>query len=669
VNPTVEIRQRRSILLGVVRLFTVLLLLGTAAWAQTPAAIADPQQIVSKRKDDLQAFTPEKLLATRTIGDTAWAPDGKQVVFVSNISGRRNLWMVPAEGGWPVQLSVSEQRQTAPAWAPNGKRIAFMSDTDGNEQWDVFVVSLADGEITNLSNSPAISEENPAWSPDSRYIAWQAKPRAGSSYEIETFDMLFRRRRALTGTPPKDMSNVNPVWSPDGKRIAYTQIRADRKDANVFVVDIASGQSANLTAHEGERLYTAAAWSPDGKKLLITSDAVNGFDNVGLLDLASKQVEWLTQGKWPSQAGSFSPAGDALVWSTNVDGDQKIFLYTIATKHVEALPFTGGFDSPGGAETPFSRDGKRLLYYHNGPDVPQDIWVYDLAARHSRQITHSLIAGIRQEDMVQPALVHYPSRDGKFTISAWAFAPYNQIKNGQTPAVVLLHGGPDGQFTGAFSPPAQLLANLGYFVIAPNYRGSTGYGKEFRDANRLDMGGGDLTDVLAAADWIGKTGYVDPKKLVLLGGSYGGYLSLMAITKSPDTWAAGVAISPFVNWPTEVKNEDPLLQQYDLAMMGDPEKNQALWQDRSPLNFTDRIKAPLLLLAGGNDPRRPREEAEQLAAAVKKNGGKLEFKVYDNEGYGFARLENLVDAWRRVAGFIKLYVPAPGCGQAACEVQ
>jgi dipeptidyl aminopeptidase/acylaminoacyl peptidase len=411
---------------------------------------------------------------------------------------------------------------------------------------------------------------------------------------------------------------------------------------------------------------------------------LNGFENVGLLDVTTKQVDWLTRAQWPTQAGGFSPSGEFAAWTTNIDGNQTIFLYRMATKRAEALPSKGGVAALGGAETPFSRDSSRLLYYQDGPEAPKDVWVYELAGDHSRQITHSLIGGMHGEDMVSPYLVHYPSRDGKFTISAWVYAPYNQIKNGQTPAVVWVHGGPDSQSASAFAPPAQFLANLGYFVIAPNYRGSSGYGNEFLDANRFDLGGGDLEDVLAAADWIGKTGYVDPKKLVVLGGngipmtrsfgaswgeSYGGYLAMMAVAKAPEKWAGGVAIVPFVNWFTEFRNEDPLLQQYDLATMGDAEKNQALWQERSPINFAGRIQAPLLLLAGGNDPRCPKEEAEQVATTVRKGGGKVELKVYDNEGHSFARIENQIDAWRRVAAFLKFYVPAPGCGQTACEVQ
>src|SRR5437016_11492365 len=152
-----------------------------------------------------------------------------------------------------------------------------------------------------------------------------------------------------------------------------------------------------------------------------------------------------------------------------------------------------------------------------------------------------------------------------------------------------------------FNRFVQYMANQGYIVIAPNYRGSTGYGKEFQHANLFDMGGGDLQDVLGAAEFLKQTGFVDPKKLILMGGSYGGYLTMMGVTKAPEVWAAGVPIVPFVNWFTEIENEDPVLQQSDLATMGDPVKNKTLFEDRSPINFIDRVNAPLLLLAGGQD--------------------------------------------------------------------
>ena len=179
------------------------------------------------------------------------------------------------------------------------------------------------------------------------------------------------------------------------------------------------------------------------------------------------------------------------------------------------------------------------------------------------------------------------------------------------------------------------------------------------------MGGGDLQDVLAGVDWIKQTGHLDPKKIAVMGGSYGGYLSMMAVTKAPAMWAAGVPIVPFVNWFTEIEHEDPALQQSDLATMGDPVKNKALYQDRSPINFIDRVKAPLLLLAGGHDPRCPKEETQQVVEAIKKRGGTVDYKIYEDEGHGFARVENQIDAYKRAADFLLAHVVPADC---ACTV-
>jgi dipeptidyl aminopeptidase/acylaminoacyl peptidase len=259
--------------------------------------------------------------------------------------------------------------------------------------------------------------------------------------------------------------------------------------------------------------------------------------------------------------------------------------------------------------------------------------------------------------MVEPALVHFPSRDGKWQISAFVYVPHNLERDGSHPAIVYVHGGPQAQTVNSFNRVVQYLVNHGYVAIAPNYRGSTGYGKEFQDANRFDMGGGDLQDTLAAADWICSTGYVDRRKLVIMGGSYGGYMTMLGLTKAPETWAAGVAIVPFVNWFTEIENEDPLLREYDLATMGSPVANRALYEDRSPINFIHQIKAPVLLLAGAHDPRCPVTEAQQVADARKARGGVAELKIYGDEGHGFAKVENQIDAYRSVAEFLSRYVP------------
>jgi dipeptidyl aminopeptidase/acylaminoacyl peptidase len=628
-----------------------------------PQAITDPKQISSKPNAQVEKnLTIEKLYMTRGIGGSTWSPDGKTVAFISNMSGRNNLWLVPADGGWPTQLTISDQRQASPTWSTDGKWIAYHSDNDGDEQWDVFLVSPKNGQVVNITNTRQIAELSPTWSPDGRYLAYMVKPKTSSSYEIDVYDTLMRDVRHITTGTAKDKGNFNPVFSPDGKWIAYTQEQAKGTDANILVAEVATGKSTLLTPHSGESLYSVNDFAPDGKQLLITSNASNGYDNVGLLEIASKKITWLTRDKWEISAGHFSPDGKQVTWMANVDGNTDVFIHDVASANTTLLPLNKGVNSLGGSETAFTRDGSQLLYCHNGPNAPNYLWIYELGSGKSRQITHSLVAGVRSQDMVQPFLVHYPSKDGKWTISAFVYVPYNLPRQPISPAIVYVHGGPTSQTVNSFNRFVQYMANQGYLVIAPNYRGSTGFGKDFQHANLFDMGGGDLQDVLAAADWMKQTGYVDPKKLILMGGSYGGYMTMMGVTKAPDVWAAGVPIVPFVNWFTEIQNEDPVLQQSDLATMGDPEKNKALFEDRSPINFIDRVKAPLLLLAGGHDPRCPHEESQQVVDAIKKRGGVVEYKVYENEGHGFSKVENQIDAYNRAAEFLKAHVPPADCG-------
>ena len=523
------------------------------------------------------------------------------------------------------------------------------------------MVSPKTGQVVNLTNTRTIAEQGPTWSPDSRYLAYIVKPKTSSVYEIDVFDKVLRETKHLTSGTSADKMNVGPIWSRDGKWIAYTQEQAKGTDSNIFVAEVETGKTTLLTPHEGEQLLHANDFSPDGKSLLITSNAANGYENVALLEIASKKITWLTRDKWEIAGGNYSPDGKQVTWTANVDGNSQIYLHDILTKKTSALPLPVGWNSQGGGGSPFSQDGSQLLYYHNGPTAPKDAWVYSMATGKSHQATHSLLAGIRSEDMVEPVLVHYPSGDGKWTISALLYVPFNMPRNEQNAAIVYVHGGPASQSVNTFNRFVQHIANQGYMVIAPNYRGSTGYGKEFQHANLFDMGGGDLRDVLGAAEFLKQTGFVDPKKLILMGGSYGGYLTMMGVTKAPEAWAAGVPIVPFVNWFTEIENEDPVLQQSDIATMGDPKTNKALFEDRSPIFFVDKIKAPLLLLAGGNDPRCPKEETLQVADAVKKNGGVAEYKIYENEGHGFARVENQIDAYQRVSQFLKARVPPADC--------
>src|SRR6476661_3111592 len=366
-------------------LLAAVISMSTLTPAQTlpvPQAITDPKLITSKPNANVeqnkQSLAIERLYMTRSVGATTWSPDGKTIAFVTNISGRNNIWLVPATGGWPTQLTVSDQRQTQPAWSPDGKWIAYISDYDGDEQWDIFFVSPKSGQVINITNTREIAEESPTWSPSGRYLAYTVKPKTSSVFEIDIFDTLMRDTKHLTTGTPKDKMNVNPIWSADNKWIAYTQQQAKGTDSNIYVAEIATGKSTLLTPHDGEAIYVANQFSPDGKHLLITSNAGNGYDNVGLLEIATKKIDWLTQDKWETEAGNFSPDGKSVTWTANVDGNTDIYVHDLASGKTTSLPLPKGVNRLGGAQSAFTRDSSRLLYYHNGPTSPNDAWVYSL---------------------------------------------------------------------------------------------------------------------------------------------------------------------------------------------------------------------------------------------------------------------------------------------------
>ena len=375
-----------------------------------------------------------------------------------------------------------------------------------------------------------------------------------------------------------------------------------------------------------------------------------------------RKIHWLTQDKWEVSGESFSPDGKYLTYTANVDGNTDIYLHEIATGKARALPLPKGLNQPAGGTSPFTRDSSRLLYYHNGPTAPGDLWVYNLADGKSQQLTHSLVGGVRSLDMVEPSLVHYPSKDGKWTISAFVYMPYNLPRNGQHPAIVFVHGGPTAQTLNTFNRFVQYVANQGYIVIAPNYRGSTGYGKEFQQANLFDMGGGDLAGRagrrrLDQTDRIRGPQEADPD---------GRQLWRLHDHDGRDQGSRAYGPPGFPSCPSSTG-----LPRFRTKI---PSCAKAIWPPWAIRRKTRRAtktarrstlwtgsRRRLYLLAGGNDPRCPKTEAQQVVDAIKKRGGVVEYKVYENEGHGFARVENQIDAYKRVADFLKAHVPPADC--------
>ncbi|MBZ5685677.1 MAG: S9 family peptidase [Acidobacteriia bacterium] len=624
--------------------------------------ITDPKTVISSSNSAARPAPIDDLYYTKSVFGAAWSPDGKQIVFTSDIAGRFNLWRVNASGGWPIQLTQSDDRQYSATWSPDGKWILYQQDHAGDELWDLYAVPSEGGQIVNLTNTPAIREESPRWSHDGKTIAFAYKPKDGSQYDIALLDWSTRKVQLLTHEQQPGYSWSVVAWSSDDKTIYAGRVNPPFTDADVYRIDVATRKMENLTAHQGMIRYLASSLSPDGKTLLLSSDAKGGYMNVALLDVATKKVTWVTDLKWETYAGSFSPDGKRFSYVVNEDGVIDSYLVDRSTNRAEKIDLPHGLNAFSGNPNEFAPHSDRVIVSHEASNQPSDLWVYNLRTRHADQLTFTAIASLRATPLPPSQIVHYKSFDGKI-ITALLWVPFNLKRDGSNPAIVLPHGGPTGQMVDYWNTDVAALASRGYICIAPNPRGSTGYGLDFQKANFQDLGGGDLKDEIAGVEFLKATGFVDPRKVGIHGGSYGGFMTLMAIGRTPDIWAAAVDEYGIINWSTMLKSSDPSLNEYLKALLGNPEENRKVYEEDSPITYIRSEKAPLLVLQGDNDPRVPKEEAQQVVDILKKEGRVVDVHYYPDEGHGFVKRENQIDSIRRTIAWFDQYLmgtsPAP----------
>jgi dipeptidyl aminopeptidase/acylaminoacyl peptidase len=636
-------------------LLLILLVSAFASDSPDTRELTDPKTINSAAAEGATPIPVDDLFFTRSTGGAAWSPDGKWIAFSTNLTGRNNLWKVSADGGWPIQLSQSDERQSGATWSPDGKWIVYQSDTGGGELYDLFAIPSDGGAAVNLTSTPEISETGVVWSPDGKSLAISYKPKTASATDVAVVDWASHSVRNLTQEKTPDHLWGDPLWSPDSKFVYATRTNAAFTDSDVYRIDISTGAQENLTQHEGDNRTSASSISPDGRILLVTSDKPGGFPNVADLEVATKKLIWVTDLKWEADAGEFSPDGKQFTYMVNEDGRIDDYLGDSATLARGKINLPPGLNTFTGNPSPFAPQGGRLLINHQSSTQPADMWVYDIGKREARQLTFSAIASLTTAKIPPSQLVHYRSFDGKI-ISAFLWMPFNLQRDGSNPAIVLPHGGPTGQTTDYFNRTVIALVTRGYICIAPNVRGSTGYGMDFQRANYKDLGGGDLQDEVFATKFLQDTGYVDAKKIGITGGSYGGFMTLMALGKTPYIWAAGVESYGIINWLTMMQHEDPFLQQYERSLLGDPEKDRAVYEADSPLAYIKDTQAPLLVLQGDNDIRVPKEEAEQIVKILQDAGKTVDVHYYPNEGHGFAKRENQVDAIHRTIAWFDKYL-------------
>jgi dipeptidyl aminopeptidase/acylaminoacyl peptidase len=546
-----------------------------------------------------------------------------------------------------VQVTVSDERTVLQDPSPDGRFLLYSQDEGGNEKPNLFLISLKDGVTSNVTNTKKISYRDVDWSPNGTALAFAAEREKPGAYSVFIIDPETQAVNKVAGNEDGECEYLQ--WSPDGKKLAFVRTR-DYLHTGVSVIDLENKKESVLVSNDGKTTTLTLGWTRDSQKIYVTSNAnARGTDAVALLGLEKNDLEWLTLNDWESFFCDSSPTENRYVHVLNGAGNHRVFLRTLSGDEVE-MPLPNGVVRM----ARFSPDGERVGLLHASGDSPAEIWVYDLRSRTLKQITQSLVGDLERKNFSPPQLAIYPSFD-RTPIASFLYLPPNIEADGSHPAIVYPHGGPMWQHMNDWYPHLQYFVSHGFVVIAPNYRGSTGFGRTFMESLRKDCGGGDLRDIVASVDFLKKTGYVDPRRVAIMGASWGGYLTLMALTKYPELWSAGAAIVPLANWFTAHQNEDPVLKANDEWLMGDPVADKELWRDRSPFFFADRIKAPLLLLAGVNDIRCPAEETEQMAEVVRKNGGVVEIKIYENERHEFARRENAIDAIKQAAKFIETH--------------
>ncbi|MEI6486007.1 MAG: S9 family peptidase [Sphingomonadales bacterium] len=611
-----------------------------AAVPSPPRPVTDPAALSSPANPAAQPVPVADLVFTRSAVGPVWSADGKAIFLTSNLSGRANIWRMDANGSWPVQMIQSDDVQGALAASPDGRWLYFTQDAGGNEYHDLYRVPAAGGAAEAITQTPDIDENGPLIGAGGT-IAISHKPRGQAQSNIAILG---------NGAPRLITNEADPQWSwqavafVDGDRaLIANRLSTSGTDGEVWRIDVATARATLLIGKKGVTAAASAA-SPDGRSIAITSDEGSGQDHAGVLDAATGTVRWLPPTPWEQASGAMSPDGRTMLVRTNADGRSTLALVDTASLAVRPLPLPPGLNSA--PDAAFAPDGKSLIFAHAGADTASDLFRFDIAGGSSLPLTQTAMASLTPANLPKSEIVTFKSFDGSL-VSAVLTMPFNLKRDGSAPAIVIPHGGPTGQSVDGFSRAATLFASRGYLVIQPNFRGSTGYGRAFQEANRNDLGGGDLKDVLAAKDFLVATGFVDGKRVGITGGSYGGFMTLMAIGKAPTAFAAAVQQYGIINWRTMWSSEDARLQAYQRGLIGAPDEHKGVYEAVSPLTYIRAATAPLLSLQGENDIRVPRSQAQEVADILKAKGNTVETIFYKAEGHGFQKRENQLDALSR----------------------
>jgi dipeptidyl aminopeptidase/acylaminoacyl peptidase len=581
----------------------------------------------------------------------SFSPDGTRIAFVSNLNGIPQVWTIPSTGGFPTVVTAFDDPVGFVTWSPDGKWLAFNVAPGGGFNEQIYIARPDGSEMRRLTEGGKENNFLGDWTPDGRALYFSSNRRNSSSTDSYLIDSASGQMRMVAEN--RGVGGINDV-SRDAQYAVVSRL-INRGDNNLYLVNLSDGKEALLTPHDGPGSFFGGKFAPNGRTVYFASNKdrdLIAFARVKIDDkgqpgpvevLAARDDAELSGGLMNAQGRVI-----ALVW--NVAGRSQLSFYDVYNNKLTSGPLlpaeiVGAID--------FSKDGQRLAMVLSGSATPQDIWMLDMRTNQFRQLTHSPHAGVDLTKMVRPELVRYKAHDG-LELSGWLYRPHGTKDPG--PIVLSFHGGPEGQERPGFDSTYQALLARGIAVLAPNVRGSSGFGKKFVNLDNGALRENAIRDIKASVDYVVKAGVADPRRIGIMGGSYGGYMVMAGLIEYPELFAAGANLFGIVNFETFFKNTQPWMAAISKIEYGNPETEAEMLRKLSPIHRIDRIKSPTIVLHGANDTNVPVIEAEQVVESLKRRNVPVEYILFADEGHGWRKTPNRIRSAVAIVQFFETHL-------------